>query len=745
MQPIVYDKFDTEYKGYGLAILENAKDVRVYEKLNVEHTLELVLPRDDPKWGYIETDNFIKVDGHLYIIRTTEERRDGAGKLLSNIQCEHIFTELLDEYIQYEELINVTAQFALDRFLNGTRFSADATRLTGNRDLEVEDSTPIAAINLMLEEWKAEVRCDGIPGQDGKFRVTLLPERGEDRGIQIRYKKNLKSIKKTVDSRGVVTRLYVYGKDGLGIEGASQNTSGLSYLDSQYINNYPRPKKGIITFNDIEDPDELYKAGQEHLKTVEVPKVTCEVDLIDLQAVAEYGESEAVELGDTVRVIDEGLGIDVFARVVEYERYPYEPWRSKIVLSNFRPGLSDFLSELNDAKDTIQKVTTSKGNVNASFLEGIINTLKTRITGSMSMANAQVMEDKGILFENTDVNSPDYGALYIGPGIFAIADRKNGNEWDWRTFGTGAGFTADVINAGVLNAALVKILASNAVYLDGTGLHVIDSQGNERVRLGEYQTGKFGMKITDGEIYGTKFQTGSENATTYVVIEPTGKIKCVRNGIRILEFDANAAEGRVSVYDSAGNMTARFTAVYGTSGGNMAAVYADSTRTNGLYLSGGASSISLRGSGGITVDLGSASNEFYVNGNIYATGQLRAGGSKPAIIETESFGRRFVYAIEAPEVRLRDEQLAKLENGVCRIDIDPIFLECIEPHSEETPWLIHLTAYDELSLRVAEVGDSYFVVYEKEGKSGTFAWSLSAIRKGYAGVRINEYVQNQTP
>ncbi|SDH77494.1 phage minor structural protein, N-terminal region [Aneurinibacillus thermoaerophilus] len=621
MQPIVYDKFDTKYEGYGLAILENAKDVRVYEKLNEEHTLEFVLPRNDPKWEYIQIENFVKVDGHLYIIRTTEERRDGAGKLLSNVQCEHIFTELLDEYIQYEELINVTAQFALDRFLNGTRFSADATRLTGNRDLEVEDGTPITAINLMLKEWNAEVMCAGLPGQDGKFRVTLLPERGENRGIQIRYRKNLKSIKKTVDSRGVVTRLYVYGKDGLGIEGASQNTAKLSYLDSQYIGNYPRPKKGSITFNDIEDPDELYKAGQEHLKTVEVPKVTYEVDLIDLQAVAEYGDTEAIELGDTVRVIDEELGIDVFARVVEYEKYPYEPWRSKVVLANFRPGLSDFLSELNDAKDTIQKVTTSKGNVNASFLEGIINTLKTRITGSMAMANAQVMEDKGILFENTDVNSPDYGALYIGPGIFAIADRKNGNEWDWRTFGTGSGFTADVINAGILNAALVKILASNAVYLDGTGMHVIDSNNNERVRIGEYKPGKFGIKVTDGEMYSTRFQTNVEGADTYVALEPPATLVCYKNGKKIIQIDASHSEPRIEIYNKYGQRLGTL-GTYGVNDIEYIGIFAP-RESGGITLSTGDNLVIVPSKGSMKIE---TSGELYVKGDIYATGSIRAGG-----------------------------------------------------------------------------------------------------------------------
>ncbi|MED4726981.1 phage tail protein [Aneurinibacillus migulanus] len=614
--PIIYDKFEERYEGYGLAVLEHAKDVRVYEKLNGEHTLEFVLPRNDPKWEYIEAENFIKVDGHIYIIRATEEQRDSSGKLLSNIQCEHIFTELLDEYIQYEELINVTAPFALDRFLNGTRFSPDATRLTGNRDLEVEDGTPVTAINLMLKEWKAEMMCAGLPGQDGKFKVTLLPERGADRGEQIRYRKNLKSIKKTTDSRSLATRLYVYGKDGLGIEGASKNPSGLSYIDSPYINKYRHPKKGAITFNDIEDPDELYEAGLKHLATVDTPRLTYEVDMLEL-------ENETKELGDTVRVIDEELGIDVFARIVEYERYPAEKWRGKVVLANFRPGLTDFLSELQDAKDTVQKITTSRGKVNASYLEGIISTLKTRITGSMAMANAEVMEDKGILFENTDVNSQDYGALYLGPGLLAIADRKAGDKWDWRAFGTGAGFTADVINAGVLNAALVKILASNAVYLDGTGMHVIDSDNNERVRIGEYREGKFGIKVTDGEMYSTRFQTGTEGADTYIALEPPSFLVCYKNGKRIIRIDASAAYPVIDFFDYKTGRRLGSVGEFEVNSINYLSITAPND-SNGLYISAGGNNILMPTYGSMRMEV---SGELQIKGDVYVTGRISSGVS----------------------------------------------------------------------------------------------------------------------
>ena len=120
------------------------------------------------------------------------------------------------------------------------------------------------------------------------------------------------------------------------------------------------------------------------------------------------------------------------------------------------------------------------------------------------------------------------------------------------------------------------------------------------------------------------------------------------------------------------------------------------------------------------------------------SGDYVAYGTKNAMVNTENYGKRLLYCIEATEVKFQDEGMAELENGLCRIEIDPIFLETIEPNTAETPWIIHLTPYNWLNIRVAEIGDSYFVVEEKDGLSGKFAWTLSATRKGYKGIRLEE-------
>ncbi len=109
-------------------------------------------------------------------------------------------------------------------------------------------------------------------------------------------------------------------------------------------------------------------------------------------------------------------------------------------------------------------------------------------------------------------------------------------------------------------------------------------------------------------------------------------------------------------------------------------------------------------------------------------------GTKSAIVTTGNYGDRRLYAVESPDVRFSDEGMGRLQTATARIQLDPIFMETIEGE-----FLIHLTPYSDALLYVSEVGDDYFVVTASQGDpNASFAWRLSATRKGYAGVRLEE-------
>lgn len=443
--PIVYDKLTTtsDFLGYGLAILENAKDVCIREVINGEYTLKFNLPINDSKWQYIEEENFVKMDGQLFIIRYIGDAH--SESLVCTVNCEHVFFSLLDDHIEYLEL-NGNATYGLNAVLAGTEHTVGSVDVTGTlEEMIIENQNPIKAINTIIGTLGGEIKADN-------WAVGLLTHRGSTvPNIQFRYRKNIKSITRTIDTSGLITRLYVYGNDGLTIEDSTYG-NGLKYIDSQYIDNYRRPKIGSVTF-DIDDADELYEAGLKHLAKVEIPYVSYEISVIELKNQAGYGPLEEFGLGDESMAIDEVLGANIQARIIDYERYPLEDERSSVVLANFRPGIQDQLSQLNDVKNTL---VTQDGSmkVSTAWFQGAINLLKNQLLASGSYATAQVIEGKGALFENTNITSPDYGAVYIGPGMIAIAKERTGSppSWNWSTFGTGDGFDGNLLLAQTVKA-----------------------------------------------------------------------------------------------------------------------------------------------------------------------------------------------------------------------------------------------------------------------------------------------------
>lgn len=118
---------------------------------------------------------------------------------------------------------------------------------------------------------------------------------------------------------------------------------------------------------------------------------------------------------------------------------------------------------------------------------------------------------------------------------------------------------------------------------------------------------------------------------------------------------------------------------------------------------------------------------------LYVAGSFTATGTKAATVETNSFGKRKLYAVESATVRFNDEGKGKLERGTATIQLDPVFLETVEGEL-----MIHLTSYGPTSLYVAERGNNYFVVNSLDGKNVQFAWQVSALRKGYANVRLEK-------
>ena len=99
---------------------------------------------------------------------------------------------------------------------------------------------------------------------------------------------------------------------------------------------------------------------------------------------------------------------------------------------------------------------------------------------------AQPQDVRAMLFEDRVEDSPTFGCMCIGTMGFEIASsfKPGTKEWDFRTFGTGKGFIADHIIAGILSAVLIRNLdGSFEIDLSKPGGALFKNNGKDAIKI----------------------------------------------------------------------------------------------------------------------------------------------------------------------------------------------------------------------------------------------------------------------
>ncbi len=347
---------------------------------------------------------------------------------------------------------------------------------------------------------------------------------------------------------------------------------------------------------------------------------------------------------------------------------------------------------------------------------------------TITVANGWKIFDGIISGEGTAINTFPAGTKYVRP-VFLI----NYQSGDGTAQADGLEFF-DVTEANDAQNNLDSHSGLQSPHnlpsyckMQSDGFKVFDSSDNLRCHMGQYVAGKYGIKIIDGEIYATTFQSGAEGATDYVQIGSGWQpVRIVKDDVeQLIIFSDNiwgafiewshpdyGRMGLINTFNDALGRGLRLSAEDNYTAGRTLLLDANFVQTNSSY---------------VYLDYYMGDVDVTVWGNFYVTDY------KDCMVETVNYGTRFLTARESPEVKFIDEGKAQLTQGQCRINIDPIFIDCVEPDTITTPWLIQLTPYADINIYVAEIGVNYIIVQERTGGTSDvpFAWSLSAFRKGF--------------
>ena len=358
----IHDKNSIDFNTLGLGALLPSLCV-VTEELNGLYELELTHPYDEGgKWKHIEKERilFASTPRGKQPFRIYHVKPDMGG---IKVYARHVFYDLLDN-LCLNVNVNSTPQGVLSAIQSGFAYAVPftfASEMLGTGKVALQNENPVTALLGMDEDKDSFVKVFGGEILRDGFTVTMKASIGEDRGVAIRYGKNLVGLEVSEDISEVATRIYAYGKDGVAMSGG--------YLDSPYIDNYANPKITIFedsTLSAYQLPgavQNLFDSG------CDLPKVNIEADFQMLSKTEEYKEYavlEEVQLGDVVTVSNVKMGFHKKAKVISYEWDCLLERYNSVELGDF---VADLTSSVTSGEKSLSTAVSAKSSATVAVTD----------------------------------------------------------------------------------------------------------------------------------------------------------------------------------------------------------------------------------------------------------------------------------------------------------------------------------------------------------------------------------------
>lgn len=482
----IFGQTDTEYSSNGDKVLQPTK-CKVHKADNGEYYAEIECSPD--------YSDYIK-NGNIVVCPTPtgdQAFRFSNPELNKNkikVKAKHVYYDSENYLIEDSNVIDKNCNQALEHLNAATDNESPFTTVsdvTSINSFRCVRKSLCEAVSTVIERWGGHLVRDN-------FNIAVRSSIGADNGVTIRYGKNLKEIQKTEDWNNVVTKLLPVGKDGL-------------LLDELYLyseTQYALPYTKTVSFNqDIEkgeeETDEAYQyrlkedlrqQGTAYLAANCVPKInyTVKAHLDDI-----------TDVGDTISVIDEGLGISITTNVIAFEYDAILEKFTQVEFGNSKEKLSNLMNSVADS--TSQQITERDQELSVKLSEEL-SEAADKIWGALGNSYCIYQGDQILIVDKL----PKEEATNVM--------RINSAGIGFSTSGINGPFTSAWTIDGTLNMQAINVINLVADLIKG-GTLKLGSNLNEYGQIQIYNEANtlIGKFDKDGVIlYGT---TG-----TYLVMNP---------------------------------------------------------------------------------------------------------------------------------------------------------------------------------------------------------------------------------
>ena len=438
----IFSPTDTNFSSNGDVVLRPYK-AKVHKEDNGDYYLELETGIEYV--DYLTANRIIVADTPqgAQAFRITNPQKT---KNKISLKAWHVYYDSKNYVIADANVVNKNGNEAITHLNNATdskspfNVSSDIANIDSFRCVR---KSLYEAFSTVLERWGGHLVRDN-------FTVKLSADIGQDNGVTVRYKKNLKEITSEANWDNVCTKILPVGSNGL-------------LLDELYLRastQYDIPYTKVVSFTqEINEEDygnkdlynkaliaDLRKQATKYLAENCVPKVS-----YTLKANLE----KITDVGDTIEVIDERLGINVVTHVTAFDYDCIQKKYTEFEFGNYNEKLSNLMHNI--SSNTDKKIEKNNGiirvELNDKIKEGTEAIWKTLGSSYVvydgdkilvldqlpkdSAKNVIMINSRGISFSDSGINGT-FSSVWTIDNTFNMARTKVVN------------LTADLIRGGTL-------------------------------------------------------------------------------------------------------------------------------------------------------------------------------------------------------------------------------------------------------------------------------------------------------
>ena len=553
-----YYAADSEIKGNGVGALRDALYCTVTEERNGSYELEMGYPVSGQHYSELTLRGLICAKPNPYseeqYFRVYKISRPINGQVI--ISAQHISYDLCG--IPVAPYTAGTAAQALDRLKSQATVECPFefwTDLSTTADFAAPVPSSLRSLlggidGSILDVYGGEYEWDN-------YTVKLHSERGTDRGVSIRYGKNLTDLTQEENCTNVYTGVYPYWADSAGAVTQISTGPVVDVPENQY--SFTRVLLLDLSQDYTERPtdEQLKQSALSYIKAnkIGVPKVSLKLSYAQLEQTVEYkGKAllERVGLCDTVHVTFERLGVDATAKVIKTTYNVLLDRYDSVELGTPRSNLASTIVG-------IEKSTKTEVDKTKSALQQAVDQATKLITGNLG--------GYVVLHSSAGNDTPDELLVMDQPDINTATKvwRWNLSGWGYSSTGYAGPYrlaatmdgaiNADFLTTGTLNAEIIKagILKSqtgDAFYLD--------------LVSGELRINAKSIEINSETIYDGKTVDAKINESAkQIKSEMTQSTKITGGGNLILgsesfknaELKGNTGDGSSITYELTGGAT----------------------------------------------------------------------------------------------------------------------------------------------------------------------------------------------